>query len=485
MSTWPIQNKTSCQQFFLPPVAFLSCNTTRLSGHAGTPNRPLYHYCQLQAMDSVFQLPEQHQQPRIDSEETTTHALSQGFSNAVPTNSNSRDKALRGNFNIRNTSSTSTFQRDNPREPALVDEKATTSNPRYHAKRESSASKHDKSSDSTVQFEYHREQSIGNDRVPTSIVQDRLEQDIASNQDKIDEVDPLFDDNKLLQGPRLAQPGDDSSDTIKKVPSDQTLPKFRWGSNHRSTGRAKTGLLIQVPGRDTSIILVEGGPITGNSIMYAYTSSSSSSGRTTNSFGAVGDHLSSTRSKRSSLNILPSVEEDPPTKHYASRFDFQGNRALASAGAKLRSPLAKLLHDSTPDATYPLIAVGEAGPLQQPVIAQAVAPSSLRPLRRRSLSDLTESHPLLTSPIRQETSNSAGGQPTAATAVSRLNGTWIESQIVTTVRPDDNGPSQAAPVWHRAGSPFMPTSSPYLDPDSFTLPYGVSTLTQQAFESSC
>lgn len=200
--------------------------------------------------------------------------------------------------------------------------------------------------------------------------------------------------------------------------------------------------------------------------MYAYTSSSSSSGKTTNSFGAVGDHLSSTKSNRWSLKTLPSVQEDPSMGIQGSRTHQPEGRALTSAGANARSPLAKLIHDSTPDTPFSLVAVGKTGQLQQPVAAQIVAPSSLRIRRRRSLSDLIESHPFSPSPKRQELSDTVGLVTVAA------------------------NPPQEAPVWHRAGPPFFSgvngvddelSLDKYLDPEAFSLPYGVRTLADSNF----
>jgi len=47
-----------------------------------------------------------------------------------------------------------------------------------------------------------------------------------------EERDPLRDDQILLQGLRIAEPGDDGANTIRKVPSDQTVSMFRWGYVH-------------------------------------------------------------------------------------------------------------------------------------------------------------------------------------------------------------------------------------------------------------
>lgn len=60
----------------------------------------------------------------------------------------------------------------------------------------------------------------------------------------IEDGDPLQDEEKLLQGLPIVEPGDEAFNTIRKVPSDQALLPFRWGSSRRTTGRSKSGLQV-------------------------------------------------------------------------------------------------------------------------------------------------------------------------------------------------------------------------------------------------
>lgn len=422
-------------------------------------------------MENPLDLPEERPQYQVNADGAITHASSANptTSNISPDDFHSQDETGQGDLPVCDASSDCTSLREDCRQLPIRIDRST-----HFSGRNASVQVHplayDKSSDSEFLHEQRRQPSLVGEKATTSAVRDRSSHDDAFNQKVFRGNDPLLDDEKLLWGPRLAQPGDDSENIIQKSPSDQGPLKFRWGGTVRTTGRAKTGLLITVPGPQTSISLVKGGPITGNSIMYAYASSSSSSGRTTNSFGAVGDHLLSTRSNRWSLNPLPSVQEDPSVGARGSQAHQTNGRALASAGANDRSPLANLAHDSTPDNCFPLIAIGETGPLQRPVSVQIVAPSSLRTQRRRSLSDLIQSRSLQSSPTRQGMSDAVRSFRLAA------------------------DPPQEAPVWHRAGPPFFPKApgvgqkdslNEYLDPESFSLPYGVSEWIEWPTHVSC
>lgn len=60
----------------------------------------------------------------------------------------------------------------------------------------------------------------------------------------IEEGDPLQDEEKLLRGLPIVEPEDEIIDTIRKVPSDQTLMPLKWGSNRRVTGRSRSGLQV-------------------------------------------------------------------------------------------------------------------------------------------------------------------------------------------------------------------------------------------------
>lgn len=62
----------------------------------------------------------------------------------------------------------------------------------------------------------------------------------------IEKGDPLQDEEKLLQGLPLVEPGDETFNTIRKVPSDQALMPLRWGSSRRATGRSKRGLQVRL-----------------------------------------------------------------------------------------------------------------------------------------------------------------------------------------------------------------------------------------------
>lgn len=62
----------------------------------------------------------------------------------------------------------------------------------------------------------------------------------------IEKGDPLQDEEKLLQGLPIVEAGDETSNTIRKVPSEQALMPLRWGSTHRATGRSKSGLQVRI-----------------------------------------------------------------------------------------------------------------------------------------------------------------------------------------------------------------------------------------------
>ena len=62
----------------------------------------------------------------------------------------------------------------------------------------------------------------------------------------VENGDPLQDEEKLLQGLLIVEPEDVVTNTIRKVPSDEALMPLRWGSNHRATGRSKSGLQVRL-----------------------------------------------------------------------------------------------------------------------------------------------------------------------------------------------------------------------------------------------
>lgn len=321
----------------------------------------------------------------------------------------------------------------------------------------------------------------------------------------VDEGDPLHNDRVLLQGRRIADPGDNGPNAIRKVPSDQMLPMFRWGTKHRITGRSKSGLQILVPGREVPATVVTGGPLSGKSIIYTYASSSESSGKTTNSIGTIGDHLSAAKTNFLSSTKLLAVPEDP---------SIEQDRAPANAVRRPSSPLAAigpeadghnasltdLVADSTPDVgPYELYIRGETGPCAGSISTMprvvSLADFPMLPSRRRSLSDLVEDTKALDSPTSVDVLASVISQiSTASETVSsdRSNSSWQGVPIDTT-GPAKTPEPLTAPVWERAGSPFslihgiklnVPAQGAHLpdefDPPSFCFPFGVST---QAFLS--
>ena len=130
-----------------------------------------------------------------------------------------------------------------------------------------------------------------------------------------DDGDPLQDDSRLLKGLRITESDENDPTAVRKVPSEQALSKFRWGSHHRTSGRSRSGLQIQVPGRKIPLEPIVSATTSAKSIVYTYESSSSSSGRTTQSFGAIGDHLPSARSALLSSNTMLDIPEDSVTSN--------------------------------------------------------------------------------------------------------------------------------------------------------------------------
>ena len=192
------------------------------------------------------------------------------------------------------------------------------------------------------------------------------------------EGDPMCNDKTLFQGHRLANPGDESPDAIRKVPSDQVLSVLRWGSNQRTSSHSKSALQIIVPGRNLSESEMVSAPYTGRSIMYLYTSSSSSSGKTNRSWGAVGDHLSPAKSGSFSSCALPISHEEHLCQTYPN---------ISCAATQSSSKLAELVSDSVLDKDpYKLLVVGETGRYRRSIVPCLSAPSKfhLVPQRRRS-----------------------------------------------------------------------------------------------------
>ena len=292
--------------------------------------------------------------------------------------------------------------------------------------------------------------------------------------------DPLQDESRLLQGLRITESDENDPTAVRKVPSEQALSKLRWGSHRRTSGRSRSGLQILVPGRQTPLKPIVTAPVTGNSIVYAYESSSSSSGRTTQSFGAIGDHLPSARSALPSSSTMLDIPEDSMIRP-----------SLRTVGSsKTKSALGNLVLESSPDdGSYKLLAVGEVGPTQYNVAPHVVDPSQLVPQRRRSLSDLIE-------PPTNLSSQTSPRSPKLAVDLMSAQDAWSSSSVtqfrVTDVPSQSPGATEAsgeeiAPVWYRSGPRFgvkagkgngervaLNLGHHNLDPTMFSLPQGVS-----------
>lgn len=257
------------------------------------------------------------------------------------------------------------------------------------------------------------------------------------------------------------------------------------------TGRSKSGLQISVPGRKAleSVSTVDSGPFSGKSIIYTYISSSSSSGRTTASFGAVGDHLASAKGL-SSNERLPVLHEDLSVRSTENPLNAESN------GCSL---LAKLRADSIPDEDqYKLLVIGETGPCGQGIEPFLVSQSafSFLPRRRRSLSDLVDNpRGGLRSSQSNVVSSSSVLQSNKAlvTAHPEVNHSWLGSPAHSTDFEDSTAISEPliVPVWQRRGPPFkvvsrqatgrsmqIVSSDNKLDPPTFQLPFGVSACYQ-------
>lgn len=331
----------------------------------------------------------------------------------------------------------------------------------------------------------------------------------------IENGDPLQDEEKLLQGLLIVEPEDVMANTIRKVPSDEALMPLRWGSNRRATGRSKSGLQVRlqnlfahcvpiknlrmnstktnhapfsvtpfsfstlrtnsgnmkilVPRNNSPTSLIFGEALSGKSIVYTYTSSSSSSsGRIVSSFGAVGDHLTSIGSANLPRSAVITGGRSPSARP---------ERTIRSATTRTRSPLADLVLSSTPDEEpYHLVALGHIGPLKQPFTPQLVKPADLCTLtrRRRSLSDLREAPQ-----ARQSSLGAEGGVSKSQIAVE-MNVLGLDDiQTVgkdSVKQPDELYSMEAAdpPMWSRKGPPFdLNRRDHSLDPQTFSLPFGV------------
>ena len=295
-----------------------------------------------------------------------------------------------------------------------------------------------------------------------------------------DDGDPLQDDSRLLQGLRITERDENDPTAVRKVPSEQALSKLRWGSHHRISGRSKTGLQILVPGRKIPLEPMISASLTGKSIVYTYESSSSSSGRTTQSFGAIGDHLPSARSALLPSSTMLDIPEDSSIKP----------SIRTTRSSNTLSPLGSLVLESLPDeGYYKLLAVGEVGPTRNKVVPHVVGPSQLVPQRRRSLSDLIEPPAILSSQTSPTSPRPTADRMSAPDERSRSSVTQFDIPDILSQSPQatETSGEAIAPVWYRSGPPYgskarrrngervaLNLRHGDLDPAIFSLPYGVS-----------
>ena len=226
---------------------------------------------------------------------------------------------------------------------------------------------------------------------------------------------------------------------------------------------------IIVPRGNASASSNVDGTVTGKSIIYTFTSStSSSSERTTGSFGAIGDHLNLTGSADSSRTMVAAGDRNSSTKV---------ERGVMSADSRTRSPLADLVISSTPDEEpFQLLALGQIGPWKEPFRPQFVKSSDFGALTRRhiSLSDLKD-----TPQARQYSvctkSRAPKSEVPASLKVSEADDIRTGKQDIF-VQSDGIRSTEVTipPVWSRKGLPFDQNRRDLkLDPGTFSLPFGV------------
>ena len=262
----------------------------------------------------------------------------------------------------------------------------------------------------------------------------------------IEDGDPLRDDGKLRQGRTAAdEDAKAGSPPLERSSSDQEIPRLRWGTTSRVSGKSKTALCITVPARNALLAIerekltsLATGPIfEDKSILYTYTSSSSGGTRSASSFGAVGDHLTPKTGVQSDQIGMRNL--GPPTSN---------------------QPLRDLVEASEVDeTTYKILVLGETGPMGIPTAPSLINQFEfgLRPQRRRSLSDLHEK------PIALARDTDCESSPGHALATA-----------------DDEEPDTE--TWYRQGPSFRETRvgpvatrhSTRFDPAAFTFPKGVS-----------
>ena len=362
----------------------------------------------------------------------------------------------------------------------------------------------------------------------------------------IEDGDPLNSPSRLQSGAILIDVEHDLPNTMKKSPSNQELSKSKWGTPGRTiSGRSKTGLQIRVPDRQTNRPVPTGAALYDKSIVYVYSSSSSGDGRTSHSFGAIGDRRSprpeplsapsaSNTPERPRVRLpataghyrpspvhnlvdysnpryedhgLPMADENIGPSTALLTYNALGNSQIqvpATAGHLQYPTLHDLVDDSTPDSDqYVLLVAGETGPLRRSIVPYRIKPSELevRTRRRRSMTDLKETP--ITSPKHTEgpstkSMSHQGSAPSLNAPASNssfpVDGTSKESKSIIAPMWRRSGPSfassirpmarlsQGAQVGSHLPQPAIEDATSHeqvafqdkLDPEEFSLPYGVS-----------
>ena len=226
---------------------------------------------------------------------------------------------------------------------------------------------------------------------------------------------------------------------------------------------------ILVPRGNALVSSDVGAAVTGKSIIYKFTSSSSSSsGKTTSSFGAIGDHLSLTGSAISPRTMVAVGVRNSSIKV---------ERGVMSADSRTRSLLADLVISSTPDEEpLQLLALGQVGPWKQTFTPQFVKPSDDGALTRwrRSLPDLKDTPQAGQYSVCTK-SRASNAEVPASLKVSKADDIRTgRKDILVQSEGISSTEVTTPPVWSRKGLPFDQNRRDLkLDPGTFSLPFGV------------